>query len=363
MGPAIVVAAYERPGSLRRILGSLAAARVSAGTPLIISIDYSPDAAAAVRAVAVEFSWPHGEKEIIAHPEALGLREHILRCGDLSQTYGAIILLEDDLYVSPEFYHYTRAALAAYQNDPRIGGISLYHHHYNETARLAFHALDDGSDCFFLQIPSSWGQCWTRDQWRAFRDWYAAHKEEPFGTADVPMDVAKWPETSWKKYFVKYLVATDRYFVFPRVSLTTNFADPGTHYSKPTTHMQVPLLIAPMMYRFAPFESSQAIYDCYCEMLPSKLKQLVPALAPYEFEVNLYGYKDESRMKSPYVLTVRQTRSAIMRFGLSMKPHELNVIQGIPGSKISLARAEDSTTAFSLSRDDRVRFYFGLPQF
>jgi hypothetical protein len=362
MGPAIVVAAYERPHSLRRILGSLAASRIPSGTTLIISIDRSFNAGDAVCAVAKDFPWHHGHKEVVVHPERLGLREHILRCGDYSLTYGAAIVLEDDLYVSPEFYLYTLAALAAYRDDPRIGGISLYNHRCNETARLAFRAMEDGSDCYFIQLASSWGQCWTREQWRLFRDWYGKHLEENLDTADLPCDVAEWPKTSWKKYFIKYLAGADRYFVFPRVSLTTNFADPGTHYKVPMAHLQVPLLMAPMRYRFTPLEASLAVYDSHCEILPGRLKQLAPALASCPFEVDLYGYKNKDRMKTPYVLTVRQTRSAVMRFGLAMKPHELNVMQGIAGSEISLARVEDRTAAFSVPRHERVGFYFDVPR-
>src|SRR6185295_10157403 len=136
----------------------------------------------------------------------LGLKEHILRCGDLSQTYGAVIVLEDDLYVSPEFYQYALATIAYYQNDPQIAGISLYCHRFNETAHLGFRAIEDGSDCFFLQVASSWGQCWTANQWLAFRKWYDQHVGDEIGAEHLPKDVLGWPATSWKKEFIRYLV-------------------------------------------------------------------------------------------------------------------------------------------------------------
>lgn len=197
--------------------------------------------------MAEDFGWRFGDKHVVAHPTRLGLREHILRCGDLSEKYGGVIVLEDDLYVSPEFYEYTLEALAFYRTNSRIAGISLYNYRYNETAKLAFRAIEDGSDCYFMQTASSWGQCWTWDQWRAFRQWYDENREQP---AAIPKNVESWPETSWKKYFIKYVVATDRFFVFPRISLTTNFSNSGTHEIAPGNYLQVPLLMAPMNYRF-----------------------------------------------------------------------------------------------------------------
>ena len=84
--PTVVVVAYEREHTLARLLRSLLAARYPAGqgTRLIISIDHS-ERQKVVR-LAEEFVWPFGPKEIIRHPARLGLREHVLRCGDLART-------------------------------------------------------------------------------------------------------------------------------------------------------------------------------------------------------------------------------------------------------------------------------------
>lgn len=362
MGPPIVVASFERPHSLLRLLHSLAAARVPAGTRLIISIDHSEDAAASVRSVADGFIWPHGDKDVVLHSARRGLREHILFCGDLSQTYGAVIVLEDDLYVSPEFYHYALAAIAAYQNDAQIGGISLYSHRFNETAQLGFCPIDDGSDSYFMQIASSWGQCWTSGQWLAFRNWYDRFHRDPMDSDRLPSDVLGWPDTSWKKHFIRYLVASDRYFVYPRSSLTTNFMEPGVHHAKSQTYLQVPLLMAPKEYRFVPLTSSIAVYDSHCEILPAKLKEMTPDLAAYAFEVDLYGRKDLSRVQAPYVLTVRKTHAAEMCFGLLLKPHELNVSRQIEGLEIRLARMEDCERAINSPKLKQVSFYYGMPE-
>lgn len=362
MGPPIVVAAYERPTSLLRLLHSLAAARVPEGTRLIISIDHSEDAAESVRSAADGFSWPYGEKDIVEHSQRLGLKEHILRCGDLSQTYGAVIVLEDDLFVSPEFYQYALAAITVFQNDARIGGISLYSHRFNETAQLGFCPIEDGADCYFMQIASSWGQCWTSAQWLAFRNWYDHSHQDSLDRDYLPSDVLGWPDTSWKKHFIRYLVASDRYFVYPRSSLTTNFMERGVHHAGSQTYLQVPLLMAPKEYQFVPLESSLAVYDSHCEILPANLKKMDPVLAEYEFEVDLYGRKDLTRIQAPYMLTARRTHAAEMRFGLLLKPHELNVVRRIAGTELSLARKEDCEPAVSAAKLKQVSFYYALPE-
>ena len=163
--PAIISVAYNRPHSLNRLLGSLKRANYAGAkdVTLIISIDKSNNDN--VYAVASDFEWPHGEKKIIRHEQNIGLRKHIISCGDLSDVYGSVIIFEDDMYVGPGFYSFARQALEKYINDPKIAGISLYSYTHNEFARAPFMPVADGFDAYFMQVPSSYGQIWTQKQW------------------------------------------------------------------------------------------------------------------------------------------------------------------------------------------------------
>src|SRR5574344_1345043 len=97
----IVVVAYNRLESLKRILASLSRGEYPREpVELIISIDRGDNQE--VLQYADAFPWPHGEKRVIYRPENLGLKRHILTCGDLTQDHDGIILLEDDLVVSPD---------------------------------------------------------------------------------------------------------------------------------------------------------------------------------------------------------------------------------------------------------------------
>ena len=73
-------------------------------------------------------------------------------CGDLSLPLGPIILLEDDLVVSPVFYEFARQAVVQLGDDDRIGGISLNTLWFNGYKRWPFVPYLDDSDLFYLQV-------------------------------------------------------------------------------------------------------------------------------------------------------------------------------------------------------------------
>lgn len=339
--PAIVAIGYDRPSCLQRLLDSIAAGQYPAGTPLIISLDNS--GVEAVHEVAVAFPWPYGEKRIIRHPARLGLRAHILACGDLSQEYGGVILFEDDIVASPVFYDYVTSAMAAYGADDRIGGIALYHYLLNEFDNQDFTPAEDGSDVYFLKVAASWGQAWTATQWRGFRSWYARAKDDPISTHDrLPKQLEAWKPSSWKKYYIKYLTETDRWFVYPRGALATNTAQPGTHTKRHVSIYQTPLDLRARDWRFAPLDQSLARYDVFYEPVAETLRLVQPALADYDFDVDLFGTKPAEALSRPLMLSSRPCRKPLMGFALvEGAAPETAIDLGAPGQFFSLGRAED----------------------
>ena len=102
---AIVVVGYNRQQSLSRLMSSLLQANYDdVSVPLFISIDCSNDHG--LYDYVKKIVWPYGNKYVNIQNERLGLKEHIMQCGDLSQHFKAIILLEDDIYVGEYFYNY-----------------------------------------------------------------------------------------------------------------------------------------------------------------------------------------------------------------------------------------------------------------
>ncbi len=346
---AIVVIGYNRPSSLDRLLGSLAQGLyMQQKVTLYISIDGIKKGAEGTsskvietRRIAGEFNWQFGDKRIILHDQNLGLREHVLTCGDLSSGHDALIVLEDDLVVSEAFYDYALQAYHFYKDDLKIGGFSLYHHAYNETAQFPFIPLADGSDVYFLQYASSWGQMWTKAQWHSFREWYRSAADKPVSEKILPPNIRLWPENSWKKFFIEYLVVSGRYFIFPRSSHTTIFGDEGTNIRIRETFLQVPLWHGKREYRFIPIEESSAVYDTYCEILPDRLKRLMKDLQDEDFEVDLYGMKPPESISKNKIISGRRCKSPERLFGREMKPHEENLVSHVPGNYFSLGNKSD----------------------
>ena len=153
---AVIVVGYNRPGSLKRILQSLAKADYNyTDITLHISIDHSGNEE--VVDIAKMFEWKYGEKKVMYHPERLGLRRHIISCGDLTEEYGAVMILEDDLYVSPDYYNYAMQALEKYGDCPQIAGISLNTRKELLESPYPFYPLHTGYDVYFQQFASSCG--------------------------------------------------------------------------------------------------------------------------------------------------------------------------------------------------------------
>jgi hypothetical protein len=337
---AIVVAGYSRAAAINRLLQSLSQSSIQDKAKLYISIDGG--GSEEVKNIAKEYAWPFGEKELIFHGQNLGLRQHILTCGDLTAKHDGIVLLEDDLLVANSFYRYALQSFDHFRDKEDVEGISLYSHPYNETSQFPFIPIEDGSDNFFFQYAPSWGQVWFRGRWQEFRQWYEENKDIKIGEGIVmPRNILLWPDTSWKKYYIHYLIVKNRYFAYPRKSLTTIFSDEGTNIRIRETFLQAPLWHEKNNFDFSTYPESVAVYDCFGEILPDRLKRKAAQLKEFDFEVDLYGMKPLERSAKKYILSGRKPKSSLISFGREMKPHEENVIHSIPGDDFHLAKVED----------------------
>ena len=346
---AIVAVGYNRPRSLQRLLQSLHAAEYDGDkVPLIISIDHSGNKE--VAAVAEAFEWRHGEKQVVVQQERLGLRKHIIRCGNYSLVYGGVIVLEDDLFVSPWFYQYTKQALQKYEHESRIAGISLYSHLWNVTSDRPFQPVEDGTDAYFFQFAQSWGQAWSKQMWSRFIAWYEQQEDTVSSQDRLPHSVVQWPESSWLKYFIKYLVQSGKFFVYPRISLTTNFGDIGQHAKISSTSYQVPLQYGlKQTFHFPDFHDHAVRYDVFFERIGLGGLCAVP---DEELCVDLYGEKGKDSSKR-YWLTMEQAEyRKLASYGLQLRPHEMNVIYAIPGDDLYLYDTHEQEHQFA-SRSHR----------
>lgn len=363
MKPAIVVVAYNRPESLRRLLRSLANLQGVADVPLVISIDAGGELFAQVLAVAQQFEWALGEKQILVRERPYGLINHVFACGDLVDEFGSIILLEDDLVVSPMAYHYAADALEFYADVPQIAGISLNALWFHGVTHEPFTPYLDDGDVFFMQIAWFQGQAYTQKQWAAFRNW-----RETAESAVLPGDnmhelFQTFPATDWFPLKTKYLVQTNRFYAFPRESLSTNFGDSGTHV-RGTSFFQVPLQTRRTSFRFLPLAESVAVYDSFQEILPQRVNWLTDQFAAYDFTVDLQGTRSLAHIPTEFVLTTQEMNQPLMTFGMEQRPLIANVINQQPGTGISFGRTADLDQSWRtrLRSESRRHAYFARRQ-
>lgn len=338
INPVIVVIAYNRDDSLKRLLDSLKKADYSqAGeVNLIISIDKSENSK--VASVAESFTWENGVKKVITHDKRLGLKNHVLECSSYCQEYGSVIVLEDDLFVAQDFYNYSCQALEVSSDDERVAGVSLYTHLLNVHAREPFEAIDDGFDNWYFQFASSWGQAYTYKQWNGFIEWMKENGAQEINGDNVPLNVSSWGDSSWLKYYIKYMIDTDKYFIYPRTSLCTNFSEEGTHKMGQIADLQVPMLYGNKnKWNISRLDESNSIYDAYFEN--TKLTDIVArdnGIDKDDILIDLYGRKQSNQGKK-YILSCNSYSNRIITsYGRFLRPIDRNIIERIGGKELFL---------------------------
>lgn len=341
---AVVVVCYNRPASAKRLLDSLNVATYpNANIPLIISVDCSENEE--MYDLARNFEWKHGPKYPVIHTERLGLKKHIYECGDLSEYFKAIILLEDDLFVSPFFYSYVHKTLDKYGDDSRIAQISLYKNESNGYVGLPMSYMQNGSDVFLMQDVSTWGECWTESMWNQFKKWRDSHSDEDIQNIDLPDRIKKWTR-AWSKYYNAYVVDTGKYVLYPNMPVTTNFSDAGEHGGDNNSIVQVNLLQGDLEYRLKDY-GQLVKYDIYFnnEVLYEWL-----GLSREDLCLDVYGFHNNVK-GCRYILSTRVLPYKIVRsFALNMRPIELNVKYKIHGNGLCLydtsVSAETKTSGY-----------------
>lgn len=330
---AIVIVCYNRIDGIKRLIKSLECVDFNnrKDIDLIFSIDNS--GTDIVERFATSYQWKYGKKIIRTFEKRQGLKKHILQCGDYTNDYDILVVLEDDIFVSDNLYNYAYNSAIYYWNDSNIAGISLYSFQKNWLKWLVrFEPQKTKYDTYFMKIAMSWGQVWTKSKWDSFKSWYIMNKSFK-KSDDIPNVLNIWPETSWLKYHDLYCIRENKYFVYPYVSISTNFSDAGEHAEFSVTDHQVELMYGKKEYSFALNDENAVRYDEFMEreMLGKYLD-----VDDNELTVDLWGNKPKKYYKK-YVLTIENLPfKKINTYSLSVRPIELSIILGLKGNEIKL---------------------------
>ncbi|WP_127519452.1 hypothetical protein [Edwardsiella tarda] len=308
---AIMILGFNRLESVKRVVNSLLEANYDSNKniDLVFSIDYSiiqEDIEHYIDSIC----WNFGKKIKYLHSKNIGMRNNSLFCLRLSKHYDAAIFIEDDSRLSPMYFDYAMDSLDfihEYNLQNNIFAVSLYSYLYNEFTGTLFFPIVDGYDNYYTQYATTWGFVFTYDMVRDFLSWIERQDVCPSISDGIHPVAVTWPETSWKKYINKYLVYTDKFFFYPRVSLLTNHGDVGVHFKKADSLVQVPIPsnYIRKKYLFSSLSLSLAIYDAYGELSKKVVSVYCKSLSKEidSVEIDIFGWKTKiSHPKAKYFI-------------------------------------------------------------
>lgn len=328
----IVITAYKRENSLRRLLNSLNNAYgIDKKINLIISLE--ADSSELVIALAKQFEWKYGLKEIVQQEKKLGLVNHFIWAGDRCLELGVVLFLEEDAVVSPVIFKQLENLIPFYKQDEQIAGISLYSNPNNELTLKSFEQVEDGNDVYFFQHPYM-GNVWYAEKWKKFKEWYKTYI--PNKTI-VPEKIGAW-EQSFKRIYIQYLIEKKLFMVYPRCALVSDSADCGLHVGeRKDTKAKLQCAYQPM--KLVKVKESLAVYDAYGELSVEVLKRVNPDFKKYNFICDINCQKKYEN--DAIVLTNRKVRKSILSYDDSYKPMEVAALLNYRGNGLSLAYASD----------------------
>jgi hypothetical protein len=159
----IALFVYNRADHARRTLASLLANQEASGSELYIFSDAprNPGAAAGVAEVRAAMREVEGfaSVQLVEREKNLGLAASIVDgVGRLCRERGRVIVLEDDLELSPYFLRYMNDALSLYAAEPKVASIHGY----------VYPVQGDLPDTFFMRGADCWGWATWGRAWQAY---------------------------------------------------------------------------------------------------------------------------------------------------------------------------------------------------
>ena len=159
----VVLFAYMRPDHLRRTVSSLLRNPEAAATHLTVYCDAPkrPEHRAGVEAVRTYVKSLSGFASVtrVYRDENLGLAQSIIQgVTQALQESDRVIVLEDDLLLSPHFLRYMNDGLACYRDDAQVASIHGYWYPIDEPL----------PETFFLKGADCWGWATWARAWQHF---------------------------------------------------------------------------------------------------------------------------------------------------------------------------------------------------
>jgi hypothetical protein len=159
----IALFTFKRPEHTRRTLESLAQNAEFSESPLFIYCDGARNDAESAQVDETRKlvrDWPHPNKTIVERDRNWGLANSVIEgVTQLCERFGRVIVVEDDLVVSPVFLNYLNAALVCYADEPKVMQVSGY---------MFPIEVAGSNEAQLLPITSTWGWATWDRAWKHF---------------------------------------------------------------------------------------------------------------------------------------------------------------------------------------------------
>ena len=186
---------WKRPQPIKDLLTQLEESNYRGwNTPVPLYVHLDGGALQEVIAIVNEFEWTHGVKHLNDRKENVGLREMwFSSIGSVSKMAGEntlMLVLEDDMSVSLDYFQWLLAVVDAYGCNPRcrdanLMGFSLSPIRMEElrkpfTRWNASAVIQDGRNAYLSTVPGSWGAAYWSDKWNEFTEFVDVRVKPPY---------------------------------------------------------------------------------------------------------------------------------------------------------------------------------------
>lgn len=243
----IALFTYNRPSHLKRTVSNLQKAKFADQSHLVVFSDGPKEDSADVDAVESVRQYLASLKEgfksitVIDRVRNLGLSGNVIDgVSTVLRDNAAVIVLEDDITVSPDFIVVMNDLLNQYRDNFNVGSISGYMYPVEIPV--------EADDFFLLPRASSWGWATWHDRWKDV-DWSVtdyqdfvknSSEKEKFNTGgdDLTPMLIKWKaglNDSWAVRWCYHHMKKEMYCLFPKKNMVLNHGNDGSGTHSPRT--------------------------------------------------------------------------------------------------------------------------------
>mgnify|MGYP003631573169 FL=1 len=244
---AITMCAWRRPDNLEKVLDSIIAGGGNANT-IYLSIDggWPAEQKEMVECVTQKFADHYLKPIVEVHPENIGAPNNLYQVLERAfddESIDAVIHLEDDTVVHPQFFEYMRESLERYKDTKEVFTVSGY-----SNSNLPWHTEHWGGNNVGLRSWfTPWGWALWRRTWDELKDqWFGItfHDHKTFDptqsyTEESLLELGYKDEKGAFDWPMRLLWRKNRFEVAPDESLVQNIGNDRSLYAQEMTHAAI----------------------------------------------------------------------------------------------------------------------------